>query len=102
MRMKIDERGSLQTIGDVAPGALALGRTVLSPSQRFANFSFASSGRAADFAAAHIVAPTTPAPLKVKSAGGPADSGGIPSPVLIGAGAIGVLAIAAVIYKLTR
>jgi hypothetical protein len=104
MRMKVNENGSL-SIGELAPGAIVLGRTVLSPSQRYAGSSFVATGRAADFAAAHVVAPTF-APLRVKSAGpelvAAPDSGGIPSPVLIGAGAIGVLAIAAVVYKLTR
>jgi hypothetical protein len=84
-----------QQLGDVAPVSLGRAQRVERQAQQ--------RRYAPVFDQAIIKAAPAPAPALVKGSASPADNGGgIPRPVLIGAGVVGVLAIAAAIYKFTR
>lgn len=98
---------NLNLIGDVTLGdVIALGRTNLTAGQRAASMvrggplssSAANILRSANLAPAALVVPT-----ERTAASGPDDSGGgIPRPILIGAGVAAVLAIGLVAFKLHK
>lgn len=100
-----------QQIGSVAPGYLALGRTSMpTAAQRFAgNNRLVSSPMASSALARLASAGLAVAPVATQQSSGPVEGPnptgvdtGIPRPVLIGAGVVGVLVIGLVAFKLHK
>lgn len=88
-------------IGD----SIALGRTNLTPAERFANVvpskllvGHAGVALALDKTARPIVPTDTRATNPTTGEG----SGGVPKPVIIGAAALGVLAVGLLVFKVTK